>query len=802
MTSSDQAQTQTLQQALDNLLGSYTAKNFVLAEQQARVLTHQYPNHPLAWKVLGRVLIQKGELEAALVAMQRSVLLDPDDAQAFYNLGQTQHQRGELNAAEKSYNAAIRLQPDHVDARVNLGVIYQVRGRFIAAEAMYRSAIERNPNMARAHNNLGNTLKDLGRLPEAMTSYREALRLKSWDAKTFSNLLFSLNYFESLSPEAALMEAKRYGARVSSASVPKFVHGEANIHPNKLRVGFVSGDLRHHPVGYFCEGLIKHLDPTQFELYAFPTHHKEDALTARIKPCFKRWLPIFSKTDAEAAELIYDNKIQVLIDLSGHSAHNRLPVFSYRPAPVQASWLGYFATTGLPEMDFFIGDPVMLPEDEVEHFTEKVWPLAETWLCLAPPAELVPIEQLPALKNGYVTFGCFGNLVKMNDAVVELWAQVLQKLPSSKLRLKAKQLAETRVAEAVLGRFGEHGITQDRLILERPTTHQDYFAAYNRVDMVLDTFPYPGGTTSVDALWMGVPVLTLKGERFLSHLGESIAINSGQSAWIAQDAQDFVTKAVAFAGDLEGLAALRKNLRGQVLSSPLMDAPRFAQNFANAIQGMWAWHLNKKLMSSGLGDGLTSEKNTNEGNSKMKLNMGCGQNKVPGFVNIDKFKECSPDLQMDLEVTPWSLPDNSVEEVLFNHCLEHLGATSDVFFGIIKELYRVCVPNAKIQINVPHPRHDNFIGDPTHVRIITPQVMSLFSKKNNEKWKAMHASNTPLALYLGVDFEVERTELLPAEQYRDDLVSGKLSRAEFDRLALTTNNAISEIRMTVRAIKS
>lgn len=186
----------------------------------------------------------------------------------------------------------------------------------------------------------------------------------------------------------------------------------------------------------------------------------------------------------------------------------------------------------------------------------------------------------------------------------------------------------------------------------------------------------------------------------------------------------------------------------------------------------------------------------------MKLNMGCGQNKVPGYVNIDKFKECSPDLQMDLEVTPWNLPDNSVEEVLFNHCLEHLGATSDVFFGIVKELYRVCIHNAKIQINVPHPRHDNFIGDPTHVRIITPQVLSLFSRKNNEKWKAMHASNTPLALYLGVDFEVERTELVPADQYLSDLKSGALTRADFDKLALTTNNAISEIRMTVRAIKA
>lgn len=185
----------------------------------------------------------------------------------------------------------------------------------------------------------------------------------------------------------------------------------------------------------------------------------------------------------------------------------------------------------------------------------------------------------------------------------------------------------------------------------------------------------------------------------------------------------------------------------------------------------------------------------------MKLNMGCGQNKVPGYINVDKFLECAPDIQMDLEVTPWNFPDNSVDEVLFNHCLEHLGASSDVFFGIMKELYRVCKPNAEIQINVPHPRHDNFIGDPTHVRIITPQVLSLFSKTNNKKWKAMHASNTPLALYLGVDFEVTETKLVPDDFYLANLQSGAITRQAFDRMALTTNNAISEIRMRVRAVK-
>jgi predicted O-linked N-acetylglucosamine transferase (SPINDLY family) len=373
---------------------------------------------------------------------------------------------------------------------------------------------------------------------------------------------------------------------VSDRAKPKFTNWKVPARDGKLRVGFVSGDLRNHAVGYFVEGLLEHLVMGQFEIFAFPTTSITDDLTNRIKQLFTDWTPIYGMSDQAAATLIHQKEIHVLIDLSGHSAHNRLPVFSYKPAPVQVSWLGYFATTGLPEMDYFLGDPQMSPKSEATYFTETVWSLPETWLCHKPHAQIVSVSELPALKDGFLTFGSFGNLSKMNNQVVETWSSILHRTPTSKLLLKSHQLGDPSQREEVKNRYQKFNISPDRLILEGPESRESYFEAYQRLDVVLDTFPYPGGTTSVDSLWMGVPVLTLKGDRFLSHLGESIVFNSGNSDWLASDVEDYIAKAVLFTTDLEQLAQLRSTLRDRILKSPLFDTSRFAKNFGDACWGM------------------------------------------------------------------------------------------------------------------------------------------------------------------------------------------------------------------------
>jgi protein O-GlcNAc transferase len=535
------------------LVSSCKKGDWSIAEKQALAFTEQYPMEPFGWKALGTVFASSGRIEKALEPLRHAVELNSSEYDAHNNLGITLKELGRLREAEQSYREAIRLKPDY----------------------------------AQAHNNLGNALKDLGRLAEAEASYREAIRISPGYDKANSNLLFSLNYVESVGIDATLLEARRYGNWVSSNSHPKFKTCAHKSSPPKLRIGFVSGDFRNHPVGLFFEGLIKQLDSNQFESYAFSTTPATDDLTERIKPYFKSWNPIYDKTDLEAATVIHERGIHVLFDLSGHSGGNRLKVFSYKPAPIQVTWLGYFATTGLPEMDFILGDPTMSPESEEHHFTERVWRLPKTWLCMSPPSQSILISSLPALTNGYLTFGCFGNLSKMNDQVIYTWSRVLESVPKSKLFLKSKQLADPQVIEEVQKKFSSQGVPANRLIFEEFSSRHSYLEAYNVIDVVLDTFPYPGGTTSIDALWMGVPILTLKGNRFLSHLGESIAKSAGHANWIAQDQEDYVKKAVLFASDLPGLAVVRQELRERILTCPLFDVKTFAKDFGGVLWDLW-----------------------------------------------------------------------------------------------------------------------------------------------------------------------------------------------------------------------
>jgi predicted O-linked N-acetylglucosamine transferase (SPINDLY family) len=279
--------------------------------------------------------------------------------------------------------------------------------------------------------------------------------------------------------------------------------------------------------------------------------------------------------------------IDILFDLSGHTAFNRLPMFALKPAPVQVAWLGYLATTGLASMDYLIADPWTLPPSEDAYFTEKIWRLPETYICFTAPQVDVPVGELPARSSGHVTFGSFNNLNKLGDAALALWARVLASVPRSRLFLKAKQLGNDAVRQSILDRFAAHGIAPARLILEGfAPSRAEHLGAYQRVDVALDPFPYPGITTSVEGLWMGVPLLTMAGGRFVSRQGVGMLMNAGLPQWIAADEDDYAAKAVAHAADLENLAALRAGLREKVLGSPLFDASRFARHFEAALRAM------------------------------------------------------------------------------------------------------------------------------------------------------------------------------------------------------------------------
>ena len=582
---------------------------------------------------LGMDLKSLGRLEDALANYRRTLELKPDYAEAHSNLGIALQALGKLDSAVESYRRALELKPDFAEAHSNLGIALQALGKPEAAVASYRRALEVKSDLFVAHNNLGNTLQDLGQFEDALASYRRALELKPDYAEahsnlgvalkeqgklseaeacfrralelkpdfaeTHSNLLFILNYNDDLSPSYYLEQARQYGRLVAGNVVTRFSAWQCAARPERLRVGLVSGDLRVHSVGHFLEGLLSNIDSARIELIAYPTHHKEDELTARIRPYFSAWKPLVGKRDADAARLIHTDGVHILLDISGHTAHNRLPMLAWKPAPVQVTWLGFPNTTGMSEMDYVLGDLQAIPTEHENHFSETVWRLPDSYLCFSAPAYPVKVAPLPALSTGHVTFGSFNNLTKMNDTVVELWARILLAVPNSRLYLKTGQLKDADVRAQTLRRFAAWGVAPERLTLGGTLgSTADHLSEYSKIDVALDTFPYPGVTTSVEALWMGVPVLSLHGDRFLSLSAKSIAHHAGLLDWVAVDKEDYVSKAVAFVSNLERLAALRNGLRKQVLASPLFDAPRFARNFEEALWGMWQTYQAQQEVSS------------------------------------------------------------------------------------------------------------------------------------------------------------------------------------------------------------
>jgi protein O-GlcNAc transferase len=537
---------------------------------------------------LGNTLKDSGQLQGALDSYRHALKIKPGFAMAYNGLGAVLIDLGQLEEAAENFRRALRVEPRLAEALNNLGLVLHDLGQLENALESYRHALKIKPDFAEAHNSLSVTLQNLGQFDSAEAGFRRALEIKPDYADAYSNLLFFLNYTAKRSPSYYLDQAREYGRIVSAKVSARFTAWQCAAQPQRLRVGLVSGDLRSHSVGYFLEGLLANIDPAHIELIAYPTQHKEDELTARIRPYFSAWKPLTGKSDEAAARLIHADGVHILFDLSGHTAHNRLPVFAWKPAPVQVTWLGLPATTGVAEMDYVLGDIHAIPAEYESHFSEKVWRMPETCLCLAIPASPVNVAPLPALSSGYVTFGSFNNLTKMNDAVVAVWSRLLDSVPGSRLLLKTKQLSDAAVCEQTLQRFAACGIAPERLILSGQLAFRDdHLDAYNKVDIALDTFPYPGVTTSVEALWMGVPVLSLQGDRFLSRTAGSIAVNAGLPDWIAADEDDYVDKAVRFAENLERLAALRASLRERVSASPLFDAKRFARNFEDALWGMW-----------------------------------------------------------------------------------------------------------------------------------------------------------------------------------------------------------------------
>jgi predicted O-linked N-acetylglucosamine transferase (SPINDLY family) len=571
----------------NKLVELFNKNRFIEAESLARNLIKNFPENGFAWKTLGTVIKEQGRLFDSINYMQKAVDLLPNDADAHCNLASALIQVGNLSKAEQHCTYALSIQPNYVEALNNLGTILYKNNRFNEAEKYYQRALEINPKYVPSIANLGNIQRDSHYLQEAEASYKRALKINPDHLEVLTNLLFVINFGDS-SRKDYLQESKRFGELAAKKVKQCFTNWHRNEqHLERLRIGFVSGDFRNHPVCYFLENLLTQIDNSKIELIAYSCHHETDEVTERIKPYFAKWKPIFDLDDEAAANLIHNDGVHILIDLSGHTAHNRLPVFAWKPAPIQITWLGYFATTGVSEIDYILVDKIGVPEDNQWHFTEKVRYLPNTRLCFSALKFEIDVAPLPALNNGFITFGCFQNLSKVTDDVLELWSKILTQLPTARLRFQSKQLHEKIIVEQLYSRLARYGVEANRVETHAADSYKNYLVAHSQVDFILDTFPYTGGTTTCEALWMGVPTLTLAGETLLARQGASLLSAVGLGNWIATDADNYVVKTVNFTNNIRALSELCASLREQVLNSPLFDAEQFVRNFENALEEMW-----------------------------------------------------------------------------------------------------------------------------------------------------------------------------------------------------------------------
>jgi protein O-GlcNAc transferase len=544
------------------------------------------PGYAEAHAYLGAVLQEQGRIEEAVAACRRAIALRPDLAEAHCNLGNALRDQGKFREAAAAYRRSIGLWPDYFVAHANLGNALRDQGLLTEAVGAYRQAIAIKPDFALAHCNLGNALQDGGKLQEAMEAFRRAIDLDPGYASAHSNLLMCMHYASSVSPADLHAEALAFGRRHEAVGT-MMTYDNARDAERRLRIGYVSADFRNHPVGYFLARVLAARDPAAAEIICYAHQPIDDAMTARLRGHADQWRSIIGMSDADAAAMIRRDAIDILVDLGGHTANNRLTLFALRPAPVQATWLGYFDTTGLTAIDHILADRFVVPPGEEDRFSETVWRLPDIYLCYAPHAIAIVPAPPPALANGFVTFGCFNNRAKITDETVRVWAEVLRRVDGARLFLKNRSLADAAVADALTNAFASHGIAQERLILEGQSPLPELLAAYNRTDIALDPFPFAGGTTTAEALWMGVPVVTLRGDRWVGRMSEGMLTTLGLAELVAGDAEGYVRIAVELARDLSRLGALHAGLRRMLQDSPFCDGPRFARALDAAYRDMW-----------------------------------------------------------------------------------------------------------------------------------------------------------------------------------------------------------------------
>ena len=578
-----------IDQTMQNAYGLHQQGDLSSAEKLYQQVLQLDPNHSDANRLLGLIFYSLGHHNEAVQLLNKAISVKPKFAQNHFILGGMYKHLSETDKAIACYKKCISLQPDFMEAYNNLGLIYKAKKMFSDAITCFNNALKQQPNSSYTWSNLGNTLKETGRLDEALEALEKAFTIDPSFSEAFSNYLMALNYGSDSDLNTVFKQHAQWENYCPSELKAKRFQFQASEAKSKLRIGYVSPDFHTHSVAYFIEPLLKAHNKENVELFGYYNNTVFDQTNARIQTYFDSWLNISSMSDAEAAVKMFEDKLDILIDLAGHSANNVLAILYQKPAPIQVTWLGYPNTTGLSMVDYRITDSLADPEGAADSIhSETLLRLENGFLCYEGDKDIPTQNTIPYDKNGYFTFGSFNNYVKVTPEVIDVWAEILNIVPKSKLILKSSQFADKETKGRCIKLFKKQGIAKERLnlvaMLPNPNDHMSF---YGELDLALDPFPYNGTTTTFEALWMGVPTLTLSGNVHASRVGESILSRVGLDSFVSHSKQDYIKLAKLKSESLDELRGLRGSLRDSMINSPLCDQQGFAKQMESAYQYMW-----------------------------------------------------------------------------------------------------------------------------------------------------------------------------------------------------------------------
>lgn len=591
-----------LAQAHNNLGNALRAQGeFAQAEISYRRAIQLWPGFAQAHANLGRLLHARGRLGEALQAYRQALALTPGDVEVLKQLSRALLALNRTAGALATCRQALSLRPDDAEVSNDLGNISYALGNLDQALAHYQEAIGLAPDWSLPHYNRGLALQGQGRLSEARQAFQQALELRPDDAVAHSTYVGSLYYDPEVSKEQILIEHQRWAERRASFAVPATFQANDPDPERPLRVGYVSPDFRAHAVASFLVPILANHDPRQAEAFCYAEVSAPDARTAQLRQLAPQWRFTVGLSDDELAAMIRQDRIDLLVDLAGHTGQNRLLTFARRPAPVQLSYLGYPGTTGLPAIAYRLGDAITDPSNEPDLATEEVVRLPGSFCCYGPPEHAPEVSlELPERRNGFLTLGSLHKLEKLHGGLIELWSAILRDLPQARLLL-ARDTLHGATAGRLMDRFAKHGIDPERLILRRPQpVGWQHLALYHQIDIALDAFPWNGHTTACEALWMGVPVVTLRGDRHAGRMVTSILNSLRLTDLIAVTTEEYRRRVVALAEEKLRRAELRAGLRARLLASPLCDGAGFARGLEAVYRQLWRRWCALRLSPAGL----------------------------------------------------------------------------------------------------------------------------------------------------------------------------------------------------------